>query len=540
MALAACGRGDEPVDSLECPPDAVPGATIEPLRRLSVDDYERTLRVLFGDEPVDAIEVLVASLPLDSAQAEGAFPRQDQRLGQAHIDGWFDVADALSRRAVTDGTMRVQAGLSCASGIDPTCLDRFVPTFLERAWGRPPSSSELADKRALVDEFGPEDGLRAVVFTTLMSPDLLYHLETGGEEHDGVLTLDAHAFASRLSYHFWGEPPDETLRSAAASGRLDTPEGLAQEVRRLSADLRFQRTIDRFFASWLHLERGELVPGPRLSVLAAGLDTEGLADAMREEVEVLLRDAARSTHATWYDVLTTRDSFATDERLAAIYGVEPWDGQGVPPQLDPTERSGLLTRAGLLATTDGSTNPFRRGAFVRRLALCQEVPAPPADLPPDALVPPDPGPGATTREVFEAKVDSAECAACHVHFSPLGYALETYDGLGRFRTEEHLVTASGEDLGRAPIDDTVTTAIGTTSESIAGAVELSDRIAESRAAHACLARQYFRFSYRRDETEADACVIERWTDRVAEGEPLREWFRQVALDPRFRLRALEE
>lgn len=543
LFIGACGKDADDRESPDAPlciDDDPQKPAVEPLMRLAADDYVRTLRVVFGSAAIDDLDNLVAGIPADAAEAEAEFARQDQRISQRHVDQYYVIADALARRTVADGATRLTAGGACGDDIDEACLDEFTPTFLRRALRRPAKAEELTTAEGLVSEFGPEDGLHAIVFTTLMKPEVLYHFETEGSVDGNVVTLTTYEFAARLAYHFWGEPPDDALLQAAESGHLGTLDGLRAQVDRLADDPRTERTLDDFFEGWLHLDRGSFIDSPRLAALAPELETDGLAEAMRHEVEDLLRAAITSHDQTWYDVLTTRDSFAQDPRLAEIYGVPAWDGQGVPPQLDPARRSGLLTRAGLLVTSDGSTNPFRRGAFLRRLVLCQGIPAPPADLPPDALTPPDPSPGATTREAFEAKVQSSECAGCHIQFSPLGYAMETFDGLGRFRAEEHLVTSEGDVFGYAPIDDTVSTAVDVGNETIDGAVDLSDRIAESRSAHRCLSRQYFRYAYRRSETASDTCTIERWTDDVAQGRPLREWLREVALDPRFRQRVLED
>lgn len=534
LTLGACGLKEYPED---CPD--VPLAAPAPLQRLSVRDYERTLRSLLGDAAVDDVASVLAALPADLAQEEGAFARQDQRLTQRHVDQTFAVADALAQRAATDGSVRTVAGDACGDTVDDACLSTFVPTFLARALRRPPSPDELERAWELVDDHEGTDRIHAVVFTTLLRPEVLYRFENRGDASEGVVTLTAFEVASRLSYHFWGEPPDEPLLAAAASGGLDTDAGMAEQVRRLFDDPRTQRTIDAFFTEWLHLERGEYGPSPRLGVLAPGLALDGLAAEMRQEALDLVHHTVQQDR-TWHHALTTTDSFARTARLAGLYGVDPWDGTSAPPSLPAHERAGLLTRAALLATQDGSTNPFRRGAFVRRLALCQEVPAPPADLPPDALVPPPATPGATTREAFAAKVTGNDCAGCHLLFSDLGYALESYDGLGRYRTEEHLVSDDGQDLGLAPVDASVETFIDAGIEPFADAVALSHAIADSPESSWCLSRQYFRYSARRAEGPQDACRLDAWTARLEADEPLGMWLQQVALDPAFRQRRLED
>jgi len=546
LALLACtGVIDDPAGSEEHGPltpdpregpareilcEGDPVAPPAPLARFGASEYENNLRALFGDAPIDALAEPLAALPKDDPEEEGAFGRQDARLFERHVETWFRIADTLAQRAAADPSI---LGTDCA---DAECLARFL---LPRAFRRPASDEEIAGALAAASDFSGSEELHAVVFTTLMAPDFLYRFENRGREQDGVVNLTAYELASRLSYHFWGGPPDERLLEAAASGALETEEGYADEVERLYADPRTTASIHRFFEEWLHLERGELVSSPRLDALYDGA-TDGLAQAMHDEVLALI-DHELSTGGDWRDVLTSNESFASDPRLADLYGVEPWDGEGEPPTFPEGERSGLLTRAGMLVSADGSTNPFRRGVLVRRAILCDHVNPPPGELPADALTPPDVRPGQTTRDVFEDKVAEEPCASCHAQFSPLGYALEAYDGLGRFRMDEHLITATGEDLGFAAVDADVLPAVDDDDASrVSGPVELSARIAESDKANQCLARHYFRFTYRRFEAEADGCTLLGWSEALEDGATLADALRTVALDPVFRQRRLDE
>jgi hypothetical protein len=541
LALAGCQDGSPPDPS---DPDGVDPAVVPPtapLHRLSIGDYERTLRVLFGDETLDGLQPLLDALPADAAQEEGAFARNDQRLSQQHVDRFYAISDALAQAAAADPTVRQRAGGACADAVEDACLEPFARTFLRRALRRPPTEDEIGEALALMGGFSGNTRIHALVFVTLMRPEFLYHFENRGVVDDeGGVALTAHELASRLSYHFWGEPPDAVLMAAADDGRLLTDEGLRAQVERLYADPRTEATLLRFFDEWLHLHRGDFVDSPRLRTLAGELELDGLPEEMRAEVHDLLVHAMRSEDRTWYDVQTTEESFATGERLAGLYGVPPWDGVGERPLFPAGQRAGLLNRAGMLLTSDGSTNPFRRGIFVKRLMLCEFQEAPPADLPPEALAPPDVGPGATTREAYEAKVQDTQCAGCHATFSPFGYALESYDGLGRYRTDERLVDESGTDHGTAPVDASVAAPLDGAWTRVADGPDLAFQVAATPQADACMARQYFRFAHRRPETEADQPLLDAWSDALAADEPLRDWLKRVALDATFRRRTLED
>lgn len=515
------------------------GPTIAPLGRLTAREYEASLRAILGDAPVDAIRSTLDSIPLNESDEEGAFGRQDGRLLDRHVDGYFRAADAVGAAVAADGALRMAAGGACESAVDDACVRAFAETLARKAWRRPPDNSEINDLVARVDELSGNEKIHGVVFAVLMSPDFLYRFENRGDERRGVVELTPYELASRLSFHFWAAPPDAELLAAAESGDLDDPDLYEAQVQRLFEDPRTEHTLMHFFEEWLHLERGDFAESPRLDVLRGEMSVDGLAAEMRAEVDELIAYYL-DNGGTWDDVVTSNLSFARTQRLADIYGVEVWDGTGTPPTLPP-ERSGLLTRAGMLFSADGSTNPFRRGVFVRRAMLCDEVLPPPSSLPPDALTPPPVEEGATTRQAFEAKVVDEPCATCHAQFSEFGYALEAFDGLGRHRTEEHLVTTDGTDRGFAPVDPSVVPRVDyDDTRPVGTAVELNQRIAESIKASECLSRQYFRFTYRHFEQGSDYCTIDAWAHSLEEGQSLRETLRSVALADSFRQRLLEE
>jgi hypothetical protein len=532
------GGVDVDVEGSAC----TPVASEAPLQRLSVREYEAALRATVGDATVSEVENLIAALPIDAPEDETDFARQDQRLSDRHVDGTFAIAEAIAASVADDAERRGAVFGPCAA-TDPTpvCLEQVAPAFLERTLRRPVDAAEVAERLTEALTFAGAESFEALLFLALMSPDFLYRFETRGfASPDQDLLLDDYELASRLSFHFWGTPPDAELLAAARDGSLSTDAGYEAQVDRLFEDPRTEATLMDFFVEWLHLDRGGFADSPRLDELRDGLETNGLAPAMRAEIEALVQHHLRSDTARWTDVFTTRESFATHPTLAALYGVEPWDGESERPVLPTEERSGLLTRAGMLYTADGSTNPFRRGVFVRRALLCDPVLPPPTSLPPDALNTPEPVAGVSTRAAFEALVVDEPCASCHLLFSDIGYALEAYDGLGRYRDEERLVAADGTTEGTAAVDSQVTPFIDFTDpRPVAGPVELSQRVAESPKANRCLAQRYLQFTLRRDILSPDACAVERVSTRLEQGEPLRDVLRAVALEPAFRRRTVE-
>jgi hypothetical protein len=202
------------------------------------------------------------------------------------------------------------------------------------------------------------------------------------------------------------------------------------------------------------------------------------------------------------------------------------------------ERSGLLTRAAMLVEGNAVTNPIKRGAFILKHMLCEEI-DPPSDLPAEALALPPADPTLSTRARFETKTSPTECRGCHSMINPLGFALEAYDALGRYRTEERVFADDGELLSTMAVDPSVEVSIGDVATPAATPVEFAEAIAASSAAYQCLARQYFRFSLRRDEAEADACTVGAIRDQALDGGSLAATLRSVALIPSYRERVME-
>lgn len=241
------------------------------------------------------------------------------------------------------------------------------------------------------------------------------------------------------------------------------------------------------------------------------------------------------------DLLLSDVSVTRSQTLAQVYGVAPWDGQGEPPRLPAGERSGLLTRVSFLVSGTHLTHPIHRGATVRKRLLCDPLVAPdPSSLPPGSLVPPPPDPTLTTRQRFANKVASEPCASCHKQMNPIGYVLERYDALGRARQVEQLFDeTSGAALGTLPIDSAAQPRITADDDRVIdNGVELSRAVAESGTVEACFARQYFRYTYHREETAQHACALETVRSALTEGN-LKQALVAVAMSPSFKTRKVE-
>ncbi len=200
--------------------------------------------------------------------------------------------------------------------------------------------------------------------------------------------------------------------------------------------------------------------------------------------------------------------------------------------LTPTEgRPGLLAHPGLLAllAKPDQSDPIHRGLFVRRQLLCQELPAPPNDA---DLVVEDPAPGLSTRDRFAQHTASAACASCHELIDPIGFAFESFDGMGRVRVEDEGVTV---DTTGGIVNG------GDATSTFDGVDELTQVLATSERVRQCYATQWFRFALRRQETSADGCSLVEINQRFSEsGGDLNELLLSIVTSDAFRHRRSPE
>ena len=534
-----------------CDPAQARTTSPTPLRRLSNLQYQNTLQALFpeviGFQPLTVAQAAINDLPPDDAGS--TFKGMDTRLSDRHAQVYYDVADTLATALTTQDQALTQLATACALAASPAapCVDDFLQSFGARVYRRPLSTEELDRYRALND--GSRDGrelFRSLIFSLLLSPQLLYQVEVDGADDAGTLNLSAHELAARLSYHFWQGPPDQALLAAATDGSLLSAEGYRSQVQRLLADPRTEATIRSFYREWFQL--GSITNfrrSPGFDAFAAGIgvddpEADHLAAAALE-IEDLAHHYTFETTGTFRDLLRTDLSFTRSPYLAALYGVEPWDGVSEGVHLPASERAGILTRVAFLATGTHQTHPIHRGAVVRRRLLCTTLTAPsPSELPPGSLVPPPVDPTQTTRQRFANKVINEPCATCHTQMNPIGYVLERYDALGRFRATERIYDdATGELLNELPIDSRSAPRIGRDqSLELDTGAALSQVVAESGLTEPCFARQYFRFTHRRQEAPADNCALESVRAALADGD-LRQALAAIALDPSFKTRKVE-
>jgi hypothetical protein len=269
-----------------------------------------------------------------------------------------------------------------------------------------------------------------------------------------VYRLGDLALASRLSFFLWSSLPDEPLLALAAQGRLHEPAVLEQQVRRMLADPRSKTLTDNFAEQWLHLRNLKNVT-PDLGAFPDFDDN--LRQSMKEETELFFDSIMREDRSVM-DLLNADYTFV-NERLARHYGIPNVYGSRFRRVQIPNDtRRGLLGQGSILTVTSypNRTSPVERGKWI----LTNLLGVPPQPPPPN--IPPLPDSGAdgkssSLRERMERHRASPVCAGCHRVMDPIGFALENFDGVGRWRTKEEgqRIDASGTLFTGVPLDGVV-------------------------------------------------------------------------------------
>src|SRR5687767_5341770 len=332
---------------------------------------------------------------------------------------------------------------------DPTgrrCVERIVTDLANRAYRRPATRAEIDAllRFAAMGSRGrsAEQGIHLAIQAMLVSPNFLFRIEHDPKPRDPRDVHDVSPFelASRISYFLWSSMPDDELMALAASGRLRDQQVLDAQVARMLADPRASAFAENFAGQWLETRNLDIVkPDPDTF---KEWDTE-LRDAMKRETAMFFEYVLRENRPV-SDFLTADYTFL-NARLAAHYGIAGVAGAEMRRvTLETDRRGGVLSQAGVLTVSSypSRTSPVIRGKYVLQNILGTPPEPPPGDIPP--LEASAAGGGLSVREQLERHRSNPACSACHRNMDPLGFGLENYDAIGRWRDME----------GKFPVDST--------------------------------------------------------------------------------------
>ncbi|MEJ7727959.1 MAG: DUF1592 domain-containing protein [Polyangiaceae bacterium] len=494
--------------------------------RLTLRQYDHTLRDLVA-HPGGASAGFIADVGTagfaNNAELLGVSTQQAAEFHQGAIE--------VAAGAVTD---HLQDLFPCPleSLGDDACAKSFVEGFGLRAFRRPLDDDEVTRYFALYqqgrDAIDATMAVRIVVETMLQSPSFLFRSEVGDAAPGAVGKLDAFEVATALSYYLWDTMPDDELLSAAAVSTLSQAGEVEAQVERMMADPRSRDAVLSFYEQLFEYDRAALLSRDGTTFP----DFQEQLGGMVDELHAFVDDVVRAQDGSLEDLLTAPHTFV-DARTASLYGLAAPEGQGmVRVELDPSQRAGVLTQLGFLTihATPVSSAPPRRGRFVVERMLCVDIPPPPDNVP--AIAPPEGGGPLTTRQTFEQHATDPVCVGCHQVLDPAGFALENYDMLGRWRSEENglSVDASTELDGLADLEG-----------SIDGGVDLANALASSDAVRTCVVRQSLRFALGRGDVAGDQAWLDDLGGRFAgSGYRLRDLYAAIAASPRYQQRLFPE
>jgi hypothetical protein len=311
-----------------------------------------------------------------------------------------------------------------------------VLQFANLAWRRPLTSDEQEDLRALYrslrdKELHHEEALRLTLARVLVAPSFLYKMETPGSGKESVPVND-HQLAARLSYFLWSSAPDPALRQLAAENKLADRKVLVAQMRRMLRDNRVRLLATEFGAQWLHTRGFEKFDEKSERHFP---DFNSLRSAMNEEVIRFFTDFFQNDRGVFS--LLDADYTFVNAALAKHYDLPPVQGDAWQ-RVDGIRahgRGGVLAFAATLAKQSGAsrTSPILRGNWVSETLLGERLPRPPKGVP---VLPEEPPAGLTERQLTERHSNDPSCARCHVRIDPFGYALESFDAVGRFRSRD--------------------------------------------------------------------------------------------------------
>jgi mono/diheme cytochrome c family protein len=388
--------------------------------RVSIPEGDHQLRLGFIDD------AFVATLPKESIYRD----TMNKWIGSVTVVGPFAGMDEKASRK------RI---FICDPQTGASCVNKILSTLARRAYRRPVTAAEVASLRKFValgqaDGMTVEQGVGLALQALLVSPHFLFHIERDLYPDDPARThrISDIELASRLSYFLWNSMPDDELLSLAEKKRLSVPAVLDAQVKRMLADQKASALAENFAGQWLEIRNLDSInPDPQKFPAW----TPELRDALKTETQMFF-DAMLRNNRPISEFINARYTFL-NEFLANYYGIPGVTGPEFRRvDLTTDQRGGILSHGSVLSVSSypTRTSVVIRGRYILQNILGTPPPPPPADVP--ALDEMALGSTASLRQQMEKHRSDAACAACHARMDPLGFGLENYDAIGKWRTQD--------------------------------------------------------------------------------------------------------
>lgn len=432
---------DQALHQAACADGTSPGPA--PLRRLNRAEFGSTVRDLLN------IHVNAGhALPLEGSGGEG-FDNAAETLfiSPIHAEKYLEAARQALEYAFKDPKSRTRFLTAKPDGkTTPEAAARQVlEAFVPRAFRRPARPGEVDRYHALFLQARQrqENFDRALAYAmqgVLMSPHFLFRLEDPNLAPAPRL-VDGYALASRLSYFLWGSMPDDALFDLAGQGKLQDPKVLEEQIARMLKDTKSLEASERFVEQWLGTRELGRDIKPDQKLFPAWYDEE-IQSGLKYEPVIFYQEVLASNRSL-LDFIDSNWTILTNKtqrhyEITLLPGTERLRQQPRKVDLPPdSHRGGLLGMGAILAVSSLSnrTSPVHRGKWILDAMLGTPAPPPPPNVPP--LGEAHDGAPKTLRQRLELHRTNPVCAACHAKMDPLGFALENYDVLGRWRTTDN-------------------------------------------------------------------------------------------------------
>ncbi|MEC7188240.1 MAG: DUF1592 domain-containing protein [Pseudomonadota bacterium] len=427
------------------------------------DDWEEFM-MAFADRGFDLVlpikagpRVIGATFPREIWEPEGVeqprlfgyqlavneLPDSNPGLGSIEVEGPLSV----SGPGDTPSRLRIFSCFPTNADEAPACAREILHSLAQQAYRRPIENDDIEDLMQFYTQGyrdgGFEAGIQFALERLLVSPDFLFRIEQVpvDQEQGNSYAITDFELASRLSFFLWSSLPDDELLALAGSEDLRDPEVLEQQVLRMLADPKAAAFIDNFGGQWLYLRNLDgIYPDP---AEFPEFD-ENLREAFKRETQLFIDHQIRNDNSL--RELLSADYTFVNERLARHYGIPGIYGNRYRKvTLDGAERGGLFGHGSLMMVTSypNRTSPVLRGKFVLENLLGGPPPEPPPNVP--ALETSSDGKQLTMREAMAMHRENPACRVCHAAMDPIGFSLENYDAVGKWRNvfADQPIDASG-------------------------------------------------------------------------------------------------
>jgi len=412
------------------------GAKVDP----SLPSFRRV-----GPMAMAPAQIIPLDLRLDGARIKRFEVPDTTPIEVVTVSGPFNA----SGRGETPSRAKIFVCRPASEKEEPACAKRILAALARRAFRRPVTDADLNPLLSFYErgrregdfDYGVQNAMEAM----LVSPDFLFRVERDPirPAAGAVYRLNEFELASRLSFFLWSSIPDDELLNQAENGKLKSGLVLQQQVRRMVDDPRSQAFVSNFGGQWLHLRNLEgVTPDPDIFPVF----DESLRQAFRRETELFFESVLRENRSV-FELLDANYTFL-NQRLAEHYGIRGvYGSQFRRVTLTDPNRGGLLGQGSILTVTSypNRTSVVQRGKWILENLLGAPPPPPPPDVP-DLKPRGKDGRLLSMREQMDLHRANPICASCHARMDPIGFALENYDAIGRWRAKDagSVIDASGK------------------------------------------------------------------------------------------------